>query len=101
MSLRGFLYLLAAAAGVFTAIKYREEIFDWFNRYRAQIDNKNTVARTILDSISSGKYNVRYGVFNKIDHRFIHSNSQSNVSVDSSIERVYNYGRIRVVDWTI
>ncbi len=87
--------------GAIIAILNWDKIEEWFDSHKSEIDNKDKVARTILDCYSDGNYGVRYGVFNKRTDSFISSESVKCKSVDSVLERKHNYGRTRIVDHII
>ncbi len=89
-----------AAVGIIIAVTWNE-IESWFDSHRAEIDNKDKVARTIVDSFSNGNYGVVYGVFDKRADRFISSESVECKKIDSELAKKHDYGRIRIVDHSI
>jgi hypothetical protein len=86
----------AAVVAIVVAIVTWDEIKAWFQERRNSIDNTNTVARTMIDSLENGNYKVRHGVFNKRTAAFQAEKTVECQDIDAELKR--RHAGKRIVD---
>jgi phage-related protein len=86
----------AAVVAIVVAIVTWDEIKSWFQSHKDGIDNTNTVARTMIDSLANGNYKVRHGVFNKQTAAFQAEKTVECKDIDAELKR--RHAGKRIVD---
>ncbi len=80
----------AAATTAVLAYIYWEDILSWFKKYSHQIDNKDTVARTILKLKSDGNYKVIKQVFRKSSQQVIAQDMEISEHIDPQLAKKHS-----------
>lgn len=92
----GFSTMAGAATGaaVAVAVIYWDDIRAWFKARSHRIDNRDVVARTVVDAMSNGNYRVRKGVFRKSTSTFLDSETQECKRLDATLAEKHRNSRV-------